>query len=44
MVSPGLIDVNEVLNLAILYRPKLIFAGTTSYPRTINWRYFREIA
>ncbi|MGP1917894.1 MAG: serine hydroxymethyltransferase [Candidatus Hodgkinia cicadicola] len=42
--STGLIDVNEVLNLAILYRPKLIFAGTTSYPRTINWRHFREIA
>ncbi|MGP1911852.1 MAG: serine hydroxymethyltransferase [Candidatus Hodgkinia cicadicola] len=42
--NTGLIDVNEVLNLAILYRPKLIFAGTTSYPRSINWLHFREIA
>ncbi|MGP1921970.1 MAG: serine hydroxymethyltransferase, partial [Candidatus Hodgkinia cicadicola] len=40
----GLIDMNEVLNLAILHRPKLIFAGTTSYPRAINWQQFREIA
>ncbi|MGP1914392.1 MAG: serine hydroxymethyltransferase [Candidatus Hodgkinia cicadicola] len=40
----GLIDMNEVLNLAVLHRPKLIFAGTTSYPRAINWQQFREIA
>ncbi|MFP3038921.1 MAG: serine hydroxymethyltransferase [Candidatus Hodgkinia cicadicola] len=40
----GLIDMNEVLNLAILHRPKLIFAGTTSYPRLIDWCKFREIA
>ncbi|MGP1916551.1 MAG: serine hydroxymethyltransferase [Candidatus Hodgkinia cicadicola] len=42
--NTGLINMNEVLNLAVLHRPKLIFAGTTSYPRTINWQQFREIA
>lgn len=35
---------NEVLNLAILHKPKIIFAGTTSYPRSINWHHFREVA
>ncbi|PIM95727.1 Serine hydroxymethyltransferase [Candidatus Hodgkinia cicadicola] len=40
----GLIDMNEVLNCAIRHRPKLIIAGASSYPRTIDWKMFRRIA
>ncbi len=32
----GLIDMNRVLNCAIRHRPKLIIAGASSYPRTID--------
>ncbi len=32
----GLIDMNEVLNCALRYRPKLIIAGATAYPRALN--------
>ncbi|PIM96231.1 Serine hydroxymethyltransferase [Candidatus Hodgkinia cicadicola] len=40
----GLIDMNEVLNVAIRHRPKLIIVGTASYPRTIDWKAFRRVA
>ncbi len=40
----GTIDMNEVLNVAIRHRPKLIIVGTTSYPRTIDWKAFRRVA
>lgn len=32
----GLIDMSEVLDLAVLHMPKVIFAGATSYPRLID--------
>ncbi len=40
----GTIDMNEVLNVVIRHRPKLIIVGTGSYPRTIDWKAFRRVA
>lgn len=40
----GLIDMNEVRNLAKEHRPKLILAGASAYPRLINFAAFKEIA
>jgi glycine hydroxymethyltransferase len=40
----GLIDYDEVLDLAKKHRPKLIIAGFSAYSRIVNWQYFREIA
>jgi glycine hydroxymethyltransferase len=39
-----LIDYDEVERLAHAERPKLILAGGSAYPRTIDFRRFREIA
>ena len=39
-----LIDYEEVEDLAIEHKPKLIIAGASAYPRTIDWKKFREIA
>ena len=39
-----LINYDEVEEIAKREKPKLIFAGTTSYPRTIDFKRFREIA
>lgn len=38
------IDYAEVEKLAIESKPKIIVAGFTAYPRTVNWKKFREIA
>ena len=38
------IDYDEVLRLAKEYRPKLILAGASAYPRVIDFAKFREIA
>ncbi|BAT60575.1 serine hydroxymethyltransferase 1 [Variibacter gotjawalensis] len=38
------IDYDEVARLATEHRPKLIVAGGSAYPRTIDFRRFREIA
>ena len=38
------IDYDEVERLAEEHRPKLIVAGYTAYPRTIDFKRFREIA
>ncbi|MEC7577078.1 MAG: serine hydroxymethyltransferase, partial [Pseudomonadota bacterium] len=40
----GLIDFEEVERLAKEYRPKMIVAGASAYPRSIDWARFREIA
>jgi len=40
----GMIDFNAVEQLALQHKPKLIIAGTTAYPRTINFARFRSIA
>jgi glycine hydroxymethyltransferase len=39
-----LIDYDEMARLAREHRPKLIFSGTTAYPRIIDWNRFREVA
>lgn len=38
------IDMDEVRRLAKEHRPKLIWAGTTAYPRTLDFAAFRSIA
>lgn len=38
------IDLDEVRKLALEHRPKLIWAGTTAYPRTLDFAAFRSIA
>ncbi len=40
----SLIDYNEVEELALKHRPKLIIAGGSAYPRIIDFKRFREIA
>ncbi|KAG9229236.1 serine hydroxymethyltransferase-domain-containing protein [Amylocarpus encephaloides] len=40
----GLIDYVKLEELAMLYRPKLIVAGTSAYSRLIDYNKFREIA
>jgi glycine hydroxymethyltransferase len=39
-----LIDYDEVRDLALAHRPKLIICGATAYPRLIDFAAFREIA
>ncbi|MCJ7521781.1 MAG: serine hydroxymethyltransferase [Dehalococcoidia bacterium] len=38
------IDYDQVRRLAVEHKPKLIIAGASSYPRTIDFGRFREIA
>ena len=38
------IDMDQVRALAKEHRPKLIWAGTTAYPRALDWAAFRSIA
>lgn len=38
------IDFDEVRDLALKYKPKIIVAGTSSYSRIIDYKIFREIA
>jgi len=38
------IDFNQVRDLAMKHRPKLIVVGASAYPRTIDFAPFREIA
>ena len=40
----SLIDFEEVLNLALLHKPKLIIAGGSAYSRFIDFKKFRDIA
>src|SRR5947208_4658569 len=42
--STGLIDYNKLHDLAMLYRPKIIIAGTSAYSRLINYERMRAIA
>jgi glycine hydroxymethyltransferase len=44
LTSEGLIDYDHVRSIARDTRPRLIIAGTTAYPRTIDWARFRDIA
>src|SRR4051794_21215126 len=40
----GLIDYDQVRDLALQHRPKMIVAGATAYPRLIDFERFRAIA
>lgn len=39
-----LVDMDEVERLALTHRPKMIVAGASAYPRTIDFAAFRRIA
>jgi len=39
-----LIDMDEVEQLAKKYKPKMIIAGFSAYPRNLDWKRFRQIA
>lgn len=40
----GYVDFDDVWNIAKTYKPKLIWAGATAYPREIEFEKFAEIA
>ncbi len=40
----GLVDMEEVARLAQEHRPRMIIAGWSAYPRTLDFARFREIA
>lgn len=40
----GIIDFEEVKELAIKHKPKLIIAGFSAYSKIIDWKEFRKIA
>jgi glycine hydroxymethyltransferase len=40
----GLVDLDQVRDLARTVRPKAILAGAISYPRALDWAAFRSIA
>jgi len=42
--SDGRIDYEAIAKLAEKEKPGLIWAGTTAYPRIIDWEHFRKIA
>jgi len=42
--SDGLIDADEVLQLAQRHRPKLVIAGGSAYPRALDFAAFRRAA
>ncbi|CAK0823874.1 unnamed protein product, partial [Prorocentrum cordatum] len=41
--STGLIDYAELRRSALAFRPKLIVAGASAYPRIIDWAAFRAV-
>jgi len=40
----GLIDYDKVREIALEYKPKMIVAGASAYPRIIDFKKFKEIA
>lgn len=42
--AQGWIDYQEVARLADEYKPKMLIAGASAYPRIIDWQKMREIA
>lgn len=40
----GLLDYDQVRDLALKHRPKLIVCGASAYPRAIDFKIFRQIA
>lgn len=43
-LKTGLIDYDALLETALVYRPKVLVAGTSAYCRTIDYKRMREIA
>jgi glycine hydroxymethyltransferase len=43
VTEAGLLDYDQVRDLARAHRPKLIICGATAYPRAIDFQRFREI-
>lgn len=43
-IQSGLINYDEIAEIAKTEKPNIIVAGFTAYPRSINWQKFREIA
>jgi glycine hydroxymethyltransferase len=43
-LETGYIDYDQLLNLAKEHKPRMIVAGASAYPRTIDFQKFREIA
>lgn len=44
VTQDGYIDYEELEKLAYQERPQIIVAGTTAYPRVLDWKRFAEIA
>jgi len=44
LTAQGLIDYDQVRQLARTFKPKLIVSGASAYPRIIDFKRFREIA
>ncbi len=40
----GLLEMNQVRELALAHKPKLIICGTSAYARTLDFKAFRDIA
>ena len=40
----GLLDYKEIAKIAAQYKPHVLVAGASAYPRQIDWKAFREIA
>ena len=40
----GLIDYDQMAELARTHKPKMIIAGISSYPRIVDWKKFRDVA
>jgi glycine hydroxymethyltransferase len=40
----GYIDIDQMDQLASIYKPKIIVVGATAYPRIYQWGKFREVA
>lgn len=43
-VATGRIDMDQVRDLALTHRPKLIMTGASAYPRTIDFAAFKAVA
>ena len=40
----GYIDYNKLRETAVLFRPRLIIAGTTAYSRLLDYKTYREVS
>lgn len=42
--SDGYIDIDQMMELAIKHRPKIIVVGATAYPRMYEWEKYKAVA